>query len=48
MIERYEDGNRVSTLTPAGKELRLIVEALGQWGTRWMPTSGTRTWTRTC
>jgi DNA-binding HxlR family transcriptional regulator len=41
VIERYEDGNRVSyTLTPAGKELRPIVEALGQWGTRWMPDLG--------
>jgi DNA-binding HxlR family transcriptional regulator len=41
VIERYEDGNRVSyALTPAGKELRPIVEALGQWGTRWMPDLG--------
>ena len=41
VIERYEDGNRVSyALTPAGKELRPIVEALGQWGTRWIPDLG--------
>ena len=41
VIERYEDGNQVSyTLTPAGKELRPIVEALGQWGTRCMPDLG--------
>jgi DNA-binding HxlR family transcriptional regulator len=41
VIERYEDGNRVSyALTPAGKELRPIVEALGQWGIRWIPDLG--------
>ena len=28
-----------------GGQAAPIVEALGQWGTRWMPTSGTRTWT---
>ena len=34
VVERHQDGNRVSyTLTPAGQELRPIVEALGQWGT---------------
>lgn len=49
VIERYEDGNRVSsTLTPAGKELRPIVEALGSGAPAGCPTSGTRTWTRTC
>jgi DNA-binding HxlR family transcriptional regulator len=41
VIERYEDGNRISySLTPAGKELRPIVESLGQWGMRWMPDLG--------
>ena len=41
VIERFQDGNRVSyTLTPAGKELRPIVEALGQWGIRWIPELG--------
>ena len=27
-------------LTPAGAELRPVVEALGQWGLRWMPELG--------
>jgi DNA-binding HxlR family transcriptional regulator len=41
VIERFEDGNRISyALTPAGKELRPIVESLGQWGIRWMPDLG--------
>jgi DNA-binding HxlR family transcriptional regulator len=41
VIERFEDGNRISySLTPAGKELRPIVESLGQWGIRWMPDLG--------
>lgn len=41
VVERYEDGNRISyALTPAGKELRPIVEALGQWGIRWIPDLG--------
>ena len=41
VIERFQDGSRVSyTLTPAGKELRPIVEALGQWGIRWVPELG--------
>lgn len=41
VIERYEDGNRVSyVLTPAGKELQPLVEALGRWGIRWMPELG--------
>lgn len=36
VIERYEDGNRARyELTPAGRELAPIIEALGQWGTRW-------------
>lgn len=41
VVERYEDGKRVTyALTPAGKELRPIVEALGQWGIRWVPELG--------
>src|SRR5262245_59406398 len=41
IIERFEDGNRISySLTPAGKELRPIVESLGQWGIRCMPDLG--------
>lgn len=38
IVERHEDGNRVEyVLTPAGEELRPIVEALGEWGVRWIP-----------
>lgn len=41
VVERYEDGNRISySLTPAGKELRPIVESIGQWGIRWIPSLG--------
>ncbi|HEX5827542.1 MAG TPA: helix-turn-helix domain-containing protein [Candidatus Limnocylindrales bacterium] len=41
VIERHEDGARVTyTLTPAGRELRPIVEAIGTWGTRWIPELG--------
>jgi DNA-binding HxlR family transcriptional regulator len=41
VVERYQDGNRISyALTPAGKELRPIIEALGQWGIRWIPDLG--------
>ena len=41
LVERYEDGKQVTyVLTPAGEELRPIVEALGQWGLRWMPELG--------
>jgi hypothetical protein len=41
VAERHGDGNRPSyTLTAAGRELRPIVEALGQWGIRWIPTLG--------
>jgi len=41
VVERHADGNRISySLTPAGQELRPIVEALGQWGVRWIPELG--------
>jgi DNA-binding HxlR family transcriptional regulator len=41
VIERYEDGNRISySLTPAGKELGPVVESIGQWGIRWIPKLG--------
>ncbi len=41
LVERHEDGNRVDyTLTPAGLELRPIVEAIGIWGTRWAADLG--------
>ncbi|HEX7172807.1 MAG TPA: helix-turn-helix domain-containing protein [Candidatus Limnocylindria bacterium] len=41
VIDRHEDGGRVSyTLTPAGRELQPIVEAIGRWGIRWIPDLG--------
>ena len=41
VVERYEEGRQVTyALTPAGEQLRPIVEALGQWGLRWMPDLG--------
>jgi len=41
VVERYEDGNRVTyVLTPAGRELAPIVQALGAWGTRWVSLLG--------
>jgi DNA-binding HxlR family transcriptional regulator len=41
VVERYEQGKQVTyTLTPSGEQLRPIVEALGQWGLRWMPELG--------
>ena len=41
VIERHEGGGRVTyTLTPAGLELRPVIEAIGQWGTRWIPDLG--------
>jgi DNA-binding HxlR family transcriptional regulator len=41
VIERYEDGARVSyALTPAGRELHPVIEAIGRWGIRWIPELG--------
>jgi DNA-binding HxlR family transcriptional regulator len=41
VVERREHGGRVTyVLTDAGEELRPVVEALGQWGVRWMPELG--------
>lgn len=41
VIERRENGNRVEYVpTAAGQELLPIVEALGTWGTRWIPELG--------
>ena len=37
IIERHSDGKEVHyLLTPAGRELRPIIEALGAWGVRWI------------
>jgi DNA-binding HxlR family transcriptional regulator len=41
VIERYQDGNRVTyALTPAGRELHPVIEAIGRWGIRWIPELG--------
>jgi len=41
VVERYDEGRQVTyVLTPAGEGLRPIVEALGQWGLRWVPELG--------
>lgn len=40
-MDRHLDGNEVQyVLTPAGQELRPVVEALGFWGTRWIGQLG--------
>ncbi|HXM55724.1 MAG TPA: helix-turn-helix domain-containing protein [Candidatus Dormibacteraeota bacterium] len=37
ILDRQAGGNQVRyVLTPAGEELRPVVEALGAWGTRWI------------
>jgi DNA-binding HxlR family transcriptional regulator len=41
IVVRLGDGNQVRyVLTPAGRELRPVVEALGVWGTRWIGEIG--------
>jgi hypothetical protein len=41
IVERGADGTEVRyALTPAGRELRPIVEALGAWGIRWIGELG--------
>jgi len=41
IVERRADGTDVQyVLTPAGRELRPIVEALGAWGIRWIGELG--------
>ncbi|MHB1597062.1 MAG: winged helix-turn-helix transcriptional regulator [Streptosporangiaceae bacterium] len=37
---RHEDGQVRYVLTPAGRELRPVVEAIGAWGTRWVGEIG--------
>lgn len=41
VVERHVEGNGVRyVLTPAGQELRPVVEALGIWGIRWIGELG--------
>ena len=41
IVERQPDGSRVQyVLTPAGRELQPVVEALGTWGIRWIGELG--------
>jgi DNA-binding HxlR family transcriptional regulator len=41
VVERRDDGREVAyLLTPAGEELRPVVESLGAWGTRWVGELG--------
>lgn len=41
IVERRADGNETHyVLTPAGQELRPIIEALGAWGVRWIGNLG--------
>lgn len=41
VVERRRTGRQVTyTLTPAGEELRPVIEVLGQWGIRWVPELG--------
>ena len=41
VVERQDDGGEVRyVLTPAGRELQPVVEALGTWGIRWIGEIG--------
>lgn len=41
VVERHQDGAHVSyRLSPAGRELVPVVQAIGQWGIRWIPELG--------
>ena len=41
LVERSEAAGRTSyTLTPCGKELHDVVQAIGAWGVRWIPEMG--------
>ena len=41
VVDRRDDGNDVRyVLTPAGRELQPVVEALGVWGIRWIGEIG--------
>lgn len=41
VVEKHDDGSGMRyVLTPAGKELEPVVQALGVWGTRWIGELG--------
>ncbi len=41
VVDRRDEGDEVRyVLTPAGRDLRPVVEALGAWGTRWIGEIG--------
>lgn len=41
VLDRFEDGDTVVyRLTPAGEELKPLIEALGAWGVRWIGELG--------
>jgi DNA-binding HxlR family transcriptional regulator len=41
VVQRQPDGHRVQyVLTPAGRELQPVIEALGTWGIRWIGQLG--------
>ncbi|MGW0232053.1 winged helix-turn-helix transcriptional regulator [Actinopolymorpha singaporensis] len=41
VVERRQAGNRITyALTPAGRELEPVIDALGRWGIRWVPELG--------
>ncbi len=41
VLERSHDGDATAyRLTPAGRELRPLIEGLGAWGIRWIPELG--------
>ncbi len=41
VVERHSDGGHVTySLSPAGRELGPIVDAIGAWGLRWVPDLG--------
>src|SRR6202044_3392464 len=41
VVERTEmDGRASYSLTPCGQELATVVDALGEWGVRWIPELG--------
>src|SRR6185437_5618342 len=48
IVDKRGDGGVRYLLTPAGQELRPIIEALGAWGTRWVGGLGDEDLDRSC